>query len=207
MRISPKLVATPLYGLYRVLCSTLRYREINREAVERVLGHSSCVLPLWHDELFALMQVRQHLKMTAVVSQSNDGEVLTQVLEKLGVACVRGSSSRGGVKALLAAARKLGEAYQGACITVDGPQGPRHKAKQGAVFLAAKAQVPIIPVRLFMDRPYVFNSWDRFQVPLPFSGVTVVFGTPWRVEADVRDAASLERERLILEQRLETLAP
>ena len=207
MKIPPSLVITPLYGFYNVLCSTLTYREVGRERIEAVLAESSCVLALWHDELFPLMQIRRHLRMMAVVSQSSDGEILAGVLERLGVACVRGSSSRGGVKALLAAARMLGEAHQGACVTVDGPRGPRHKAKEGAVFLASKAGVPLVPVRLFMDRAYAFGSWDRFQLPLPFSHVTAVFGEPKHVHVDIRDAEGLERERQLLETRLENLAP
>ncbi len=207
MKIPPKLVGTLGYGIYRMLCSTLRFEVTGRKFVENSLAESSCIAALWHDETFPLMQVRNNLPMMGIVSQSRDGEYMAQLLQRLEVATVRGSSSRGGVKALLAAMRKLQEEKTCICITVDGPRGPRHKAKGGALFLAKSLQIPIHPVRVFMENSYKFNSWDRFQVPLPFSKIKVVSGAPWYVQSDIHDPEAMKKEREALEHRLEELTP
>ncbi len=206
MRPSPELVARPLYGLYRLWCASLRYTEINRRAIENTTRHGKpVVLALWHDELFPLIHLKRDLNIITVVSRSRDGDYLSGVLRGMGLETARGSSSRGGVSALLEAARRMREDGLCACITVDGPRGPRHRAKPGAVFLACRLGAPVVPIRLFMDRAATFQSWDRFQLPLPFSRVTMVCGDAWNPEADVRDAAALERECRELEQRLESL--
>lgn len=182
MRVSPALVAPPLCGLYTAWCATLRYTESGREAVDALWRERTpMVFTLWHDELFPLMHIRRDLKIVTVVSQSRDGELLARVMQRLGVRTARGSSSRGGVGALVGAARLMRREGLCGCVTVDGPRGPRHKVKPGAIFLAQRARALIVPVRIFMDRAKVFErAWDRFQVPLPFSGVRVVYGAPYR---------------------------
>ncbi len=199
-------LSAPVYRLYRLWCGSLRYTEINREAIEATtnLGRP-VVLSLWHDELFPLIYLKRQLNIIALVSQSEDGELLAGVLERMGLETARGSSSRGGVKALLAAARRMRESGICGCVTVDGPRGPRHEVKEGAVFLAARADAPIVPIRLFMERRVLFKSWDRFQLPLPFSRVSMVCGDAYRVECDLRDAEAVARECRLLEERLSAL--
>lgn len=168
---------------------------------------------LWHDELFPLMRVKRQLDIVTVVSPSYDGELLTRVLNKLGLRTVRGSSSRGGVGALLGAAKMMDKDNIHACVTVDGPRGPRHKAKTGALFLAHHADAHVMPVRIIMKKSFCFGSWDRFQLPLPFSRVLVRFGEPWKVTDEKTrecEASHEHREKLPDEalmrakQRLET---
>ena len=168
-------LSAPVYWLYRLWCRSLRYTEINRAAIENTTDQGRpVVLSLWHDELFPLIYLKRRLNIIALVSQSDDGDLLAGVLERMGLETARGSSSRGGVKALLAAARRMRESGICGCVTVDGPRGPRHEVKEGAIFLAARADAPIVPIRLFMERRKVFKSWDRFQLPLPFSRVSMV---------------------------------
>lgn len=201
-------LAGPVYRAYRLWCRSLRYTEINRAAIETTTAHGRpVVLCLWHDELFPLIYLKRQLNIIALVSQSDDGDLLAGVLERMGLETARGSSSRGGVKALLAAAKRMREAGLCGCVTVDGPRGPRHEVKEGAVFLAARADAPIVPIRLFMEKRKVFKSWDRFQLPLPFSRVTMVCADAYRVDCDLRDAAGIERECRRLEEKLEALTP
>ena len=156
-------LSAPVYWLYRLWCRSLRYTEINRAAIENTTDQGRpVVLSLWHDELFPLIYLKRRLNIIALVSQSDDGDLLAGVLERMGLETARGSSSRGGVKALLAAARRMRESGICGCVTVDGPRGPRHEVKEGAIFLAARADAPIVPIRLFMERRKVFKSWDRF---------------------------------------------
>ena len=202
------LLSAPVYRLYRLWCRSLRYTEINRAAIETTadLGRP-VVLSLWHDELFPLIYLKRRLNIIALVSQSDDGDLLAGVLERMGLETARGSSSRGGVKALLAAARRMREAGLCGCVTVDGPRGPRHEVKEGAIFLACRADAPIVPIRLFMERRKLFRSWDRFQLPLPFSRVTMVCGDAYRVECDLHDPDAVARECRRLEDILNGLTP
>ena len=202
------LLSAPVYRLYRLWCRSLRYTEINRAAIETTTDQGRpVVLSLWHDELFPLIYLKRQLNIIALVSQSDDGDLLAGVLERMGLETARGSSSRGGVKALLAAARRMREAGLCGCVTVDGPRGPRHEVKEGAIFLASRADAPIVPIRLFMERRKLFKSWDRFQLPLPFSRVTMVCGDAYRVECDVRDPEAVTRECRRLEDILNGLTP
>ena len=206
MKIPPWLVAPLIHGLYRLWCGSLRISETNRAPLDALeAAGQPVVICLWHDELFALMHVRRTLRIVTLVSRSRDGEYLARLLQSLGLLTARGSSSRGGASALLQAARLMREKKYNGCLTVDGPRGPRHVVKDGAVFLAANTPAPIVPVRLFMEKAKVFRSWDRFQLPLPFSRVRIVFGDPYTVGATELAPEELERERRELQNRLESL--
>lgn len=208
MKIPPKIVAPLAYVLYRLWCGTLRYTQTGREEVERLDSRKQpMVFCGWHDELFPLLSIRGNLKGVTVVSRSRDGEYLARLLQALGFATARGSSSKGGESALLQTARLMREQKLHACITVDGPRGPRHVAKKGAVFLAQRLGAPLVPVRLFMARSIKFKSWDRFQLPLPFSRVEAVFGTPYYIQGDDSREDALDNEALVLQNQLESMKP
>ena len=199
-------LALPVYWIYRLWCRTIRYTEINRAAIENTTNSGNpVVLCLWHDELFPLIYLKRQLNIIALVSQSDDGDLLAGVLERIGLETARGSSSRGGLKALHNAARRMREANLCGCVTVDGPRGPRHEAKPGVVFLAHRANAPIVPIRLFMERRKLFGSWDKFQLPLPFSRVIMVCGDAYHVDCDMHDAESVARECRRLEAALDGL--
>lgn len=208
MKIHPGLLAPVIHILYRLWCSTLRFTESGRERVDGMERAGTVMMfPIWHDELFPLMYMRRSLRIVTVVSQSNDGEYLARLLEALGLTTVRGSSSRGGIKALLKASSLMRrEGYNG-CITVDGPRGPRHVAKPGAVILALRSGAPVVPLRVFMKHSKRFASWDRFQLPLPFTRVHMSWGEPYQVEAGDLSEESMDRERDRLETRLKALRP
>lgn len=201
------LLSPLINGIYRLWCSTLRVTEYDRDAVDSLAAAGKPMMfPLWHDELFPLMHVRRNLRTVTVVSRNKDAEYLARLLRSLGLATVRGSSSRGGTTALLQAERFMREQNYNGCITVDGPRGPRHVVKQGAVILAFRTPAHIVPVRLFMEKAKVFHSWDRFQLPYPFSRIHIVFGEPYMVAATELDKPALEQEVRKLQNRLQALA-
>ena len=207
MKVPPWILAPFTNITYRVWCSTLRITQTGREPVNRLEAQKQpMVFPIWHDELFALMHVRGTLRIITVVSQSRDGEYLARLLQALGLVTARGSSSRGGIRALLQAARFMREENYNACITVDGPRGPRHVVKPGAIFLAFRTPAYLVPIRVFIEKAKVFRSWDRFQLPLPFSRVHVAWGEPYRVSAENLNEEALEHECRELESRLNTLS-
>lgn len=146
------------------------------------------VFSLWHGELFPLLWVHRDEGVSVLISEHRDGEIIARVAERVGFATVRGSTSRGGGRALLGLTRVLKEGRDIA-ITPDGPRGPAHRYAPGALIAAQRAGAPIVPVAIHIDRALRFDSWDSFAVPWPFARLTVAYGAPTRVEAStVREA-------------------
>jgi lysophospholipid acyltransferase (LPLAT)-like uncharacterized protein len=196
-----------LAWLVRVWHLTLRVERRNTAVfTDPELRARRPVIMLWHDEIFPLIPAHVGERMACVVSQSKDGEILSTVLESFGFLTVRGSSSRGGMRALIAAKKLMDEQGVGVIFTVDGPRGPRHKVKPGAVFLARLAGSPIVPVRAVMSRAKIFHrAWDKFQLPLPFSKCTIIYGDPVIVPDLGDDPANMQRQCEHLEQIMEAL--
>ncbi len=205
--VSPWLLGLIIAPLVRLWARTLRIERINTDVfTDPGLRARRPVIILWHDEIFPLIPSHEGEGMVCVVSQSSDGELLTQILRRFGFLATRGSSSRGGLRALIGARRIMDDQNVGAIFTVDGPRGPRHKVKPGAVFLAAQIGSPIVPVRAVMDRPYVFEkAWDKFQLPRLFSRCRIIYGQPLDVKVDVTSAEALEQQCRRLEEIMDNL--
>jgi lysophospholipid acyltransferase (LPLAT)-like uncharacterized protein len=127
--------------------------------------------------------------ITVLISEHRDGELITQVAERLGLRAVRGSTTRGASRALLAMTRLLGEGAELA-ITPDGPRGPARTFAPGALIVAHRSGVPIIPIGVAASRAWRLKSWDTFLIPKPFAAISIVYGEPQHVDApDARSAA------------------
>jgi len=208
MRIPPWLTAPVMNVLYRLWCATLRITQTGRDRVDSMQESGRLmVFPVWHDEIFGLIAVKRNLRVVTIVSQSQDGEYLARQLQALHIKAARGSSSRGALGALLRAARIMKDERYNGCISVDGPRGPRHVAKQGAVVLALRAPAHIVPLRAFFKTAKVFRSWDRFQLPLPFSRVHIHFDEPYLPTAAELTEEEVERERFEMERRMGAIRP
>ena len=210
MHLPPSLTSALFTHLYKAICATLRIREENREEVDAIhAGGERLIFCLWHDELFSLIPVARHLRVVSIVSPSKDGDMLASILASKNVGAVRGSSTRGGVRALLSLAHMMKHEQVHACITVDGPAGPRHKAKEGALFLANRTNARIMPVRIYQRHAIYCPTWDRFQIPLPFSRVDIRFGHAWdegRKEIPDIEEATIARAAARLDKELHELA-
>ena len=164
------------------------------------------IFAIWHNELFMLSGLKEARNLLTIVSQSRDGDLASGVLERLGYVTVRGSSSKGGVKALVAAYRTMRDKDLDAVVTVDGPRGPRHKVKEGIIFLAQKTEALVVPIRAFPDRAKIFDrAWDKFILPMPGTRFNVFFGTPYEVTGEKLRGEVLTREVEILERKLKLL--
>lgn len=202
----------PLAGLlFRSWARSLRFVVHDPfGGVERLSsGAEPLVLALWHGELFpaTAFGTTLSLRLVTFVSQSRDGELIARVLERVGHATVRGSSTRGGVKALLQARRIMEREKRRAVFTIDGPKGPRHQAKDGVIFLAQRAGAKILPLRAFPEHRTVFNSWDRFVLPWPFTRCHIYFGESMAVTEEKLTPDVLARERERLEACMAALEP
>jgi lysophospholipid acyltransferase (LPLAT)-like uncharacterized protein len=138
-----------------------------------------------------------------VTSQSFDGEYIARFIQRFGYGAVRGSSTRGGVGALIEAIRCMKEGKP-AGFTVDGPKGPRYEAKTGAVILAKKTGNPMMPFTVQAKNFWEIGSWDRLQIPRPFTIAKIIIGEPIYVPT-VADDAAVESKRLELQAALEEL--
>ena len=141
--------------------------------------------------------------IVVIISENFDGEWIARIVERFGYGTARGSSSRGAVKALSQLRRDL-SAGRWTGFTVDGPRGPALVAQAGAIWLAKVTGNAILPFHAEAERFWTANSWDRTQVPRPWSKVAMVIGEPMYVPSDIDDAG-LERHRVALEQTLRSL--
>ena len=126
------------------------------------------ILAFWHSCIFPAIYAWRNLQIQVMSSDSFDGEYTGRIIRKFGFVKVRGSSSRGAVRALLGMRREI---EQGATVafTIDGPRGPRYVAKPGPVVLARATGAPMVAFHIALENPWVLNTWDKSMVPKPFS--------------------------------------
>jgi len=212
VHINPSLFTPALTCIYKAWIRSIRYDDRGGLAAlpELVGSDRPLVLAIWHAELFALTgygMCRLNGRVATVVSDSRDGEIIAQVLERINYGTARGSSTRGGLKALIALKRHMEQGRIGV-LTVDGPRGPRHKVKDGAVYLAQRTGALLVPVRSRLSRAHVFErSWDKFQLPMPFCRCEVFFGQPLEVPAEKLTPEAFAREGKRLEDALHAALP
>jgi 3-deoxy-D-manno-octulosonic-acid transferase len=180
-------------GLLRLLGLTWRVRAIGRQGELALRGAGRPILyAFWHGELLPLAYLMRGMDATVMVSEHRDGEYITQVIRHLGFRTVRGSTTRGGFRSLIALAR-LGRAGELIAITPDGPRGPRRKAQIGALLVAQRAGVPIIPVAASVSRARRLASWDEFVIPAPFARAVLAFGPTLHVPPELKPAELAEQ--------------
>jgi len=212
MRIKPNLISPALTLLYWAWTRSIRYDDRGglNIILDALVAGRPVMLAIWHAELFSLIGYgisRLDGKVATIVSDSRDGEIIAQVLERIGYGTARGSSTRGGLKALIALKRLIEQGRIGV-ITVDGPRGPRHKVKDGAVYLAHKTGALLFPVRARPTAKHVFErSWDRFELPMPFCRCPVYYGAPLEFSGDKPTAELLNQGKLRLEEALLAALP
>jgi lysophospholipid acyltransferase (LPLAT)-like uncharacterized protein len=142
------------------------------------------VYVLWHEALLAAFLFRRY-PGHVLISQHADGELIAQACERLGVAVIRGSSRKGGARALLQMCRLSEQSH--IVITPDGPRGPRRRMPEGVIQLAGLVGLPILPVGVGFQSAWRANSWDRFAVPRPFSTIHFHAGAAIHVPAQLDD--------------------
>jgi len=128
-----------------------------------------------------------------LISEHRDGGFIADVMHLLGIRTVRGSTTRGGRKAMLRMIRAVRDKNCNLGITPDGPKGPREVVQKGTVQLAMKTGLPIVPVCYATRRQWRVNSWDRFYIPKPFSRGVIVFGETLCISPDEPMDTALEK--------------
>lgn len=195
--------------VYSLLASSCRFSRVEGgEAIVRLREESgAAIFCFWHSRILGctrflqLELLRRSFPLRVMVSHSEDGEIISRIIESWGAETARGSSSRGGSAALRQLARFLRRAPAGAITTPDGPRGPAERVQPGTVLLAQLSGVPILPMSYAASRSWRLSSWDRFVVPRPFSRLTIAVGSEVRVDP-AADEPERERVRRQLEQAL-----
>lgn len=194
-RITIRVADLAFYLLIRVIGSTIRYTVEgweNFEAIER--AGKLPIYAFWHDRIFAGTYFFRNRGIAVITSQSKDGEYIARFIQRLGYGAVRGSSTRGGVGALVEMIKAMRNGTPTA-FTVDGPKGPRYAAKPGAVLLAKKTGNPMMPFVVECSGFWTIGSWDRLQIPKPFTRARLMIEKPIYVSADADEDQVQEKLR------------
>lgn len=171
------------------------------EKVQAIIDSRRFIAAIWHSRILLISYLYQHLNAAILVSQSEDGEVIARILQHQGHDTIRGSTTRGGLQALAKIIRSLKDQKRPACIIPDGPQGPRFKVQPGIIALAKKTGYPIIPMTYSAKRIKIFQSWDRFILPFPFTTCKMIYGNIINVPKNIR-SDEIDHYCLVLEREL-----
>ena len=152
------------------------------------------IYSFWHRAVFASAWLWRKTGIAVMVSRSFDGEYIARTIEKLGFVAVRGSSSRGGAKALLGLRYQM-EQGSPVAFTIDGPRGPKYVAKPGPVLLSRASGLPMAAFYVALSDAWVLSTWDAMMIPQPFSKALVRVSTKMRVPAEADDAEMAEFHR------------
>ena len=159
------------------------------------------VLMFWHEHILGPLFFRRHCPVTMLLSEHGDAELVSQAAQFLGMKCIRGSSSRGGVAALKQFAQLKDQDIDILAFTPDGPQGPYRHLQMGAFFVASQLQLPIVLLGIGYNRPWRMSSWDRFVIPKPFSRGRIIsspmFTIPKRLSRDDKEHYRQKFETLL----------
>lgn len=203
-RIIIRVVGLLLYVIVNVVSRTLRFET---EGVDwQAMTDRSWDVPIvcgWHDRLFAGIYHLRDRGLVVMSSISFDAEYTARCIQRFGYGVIKGSSTRGGTRALVEMIRLM---KRGVPMTfaIDGPRGPRHQVKPGPPLLAKRTGNPMIPMCSELEKYWTLNSWDRFRIPKPFTRAVIIFGEPIFVDHDADDDG-LEKKRVELQNALNRL--
>lgn len=199
----------------RLICATMRYEvscESQTEVPPEQMPPPSSIAPFWHRSVFSATYFFRRRGISVMTSRSFDGEYIARIIESFGFKAVRGSSTRGGVRALLGM-HDIVENGGVAAFTIDGPRGPKYVAKPGPVLLSRNTGAPIYSFYVAVSSAWVLKSWDDFIIPRPFAKAHIRWSRALSVprgadnehmkilHAEMQEA--LERVRLYAEAQVE----
>lgn len=184
----------------RLLFCTVSIREIPDALSQKYKRQGKCMIyAFWHAHILVPSYVGRNLGAKVLISQHRDGEYIAQVVQWLGNDVARGSTTRGGARALLSMIKKVKEEKVSLAITPDGPKGPRFVVQSGVITLGQKTRYPIVPVMVHHSKCWELPSWDRFCIPKPFSKVVLIYGDPIMIPPKL-EKSEAEKYRISLEK-------
>ncbi len=207
------LGVTLLKWLMEFIYMTCRVTYVEgKEIRDDILSRRRPVIFLfWHNRIFmAAIYLKRTffdkgVHLTVLISQSNDGEAIANVVERWGGEVARGSSSRGGKEALTMLSHALGRRKSSVVMTPDGPRGPMYVFQAGAIVASQLTQTELVPVCVAPRKFWRLNSWDGFLIPKPFTELLVSLRPsetePRKQNEEEREARRVIHEKRMLDQR------
>lgn len=192
------------YPLINALGHTLRWRVDGLHHLDAILASGrQPVMAFWHGRILPATYYFRRRGIVVITSENFDGEWIARIIERFGYGTARGSTTRGGRKAMLQLVRDM-EQGKPSGFTLDGPRGPARVAQPGAIWLARATGNPVMPFHLEASSHWTTGSWDRTQIPRPFSTVALAVGEPLEVPREATEE-QMESARQDLERRLASL--
>jgi len=168
-----------------LLCKSLRVKKTNKDSITNLeQQNKNCILAFWHGTMLLPWYMHGKPSFAALTSKSKDGDLLAKLLKHWNYEVIRGSSSSGGDVALGIMIDYAKSKYSIA-ITPDGPRGPAHKLKAGAIVAAKKTRIPVVLAGVGYKKKKVLSNWDKFEIPYFFSNVNVVYSDPVYVDENL----------------------
>jgi lysophospholipid acyltransferase (LPLAT)-like uncharacterized protein len=188
--LSIRLIAFIAWSAAQIIGHTCRFKVTGFDRVqELVKSGQGFVMAIWHGRTLLPVYYCRGMGIWAITSLSRDGEIQTRIVSRFGYQIIRGSTYRGAIRAALTAAKRLDQGGVLA-ITPDGPTGPYHEVQEGIVFLARRANCPIIPIGVGIRQRKILPVWDKYAFPMPFAKVALIFGEPLYLSEDSDPAPS-----------------
>ncbi len=192
------------YLLIKFIGKTIKFETEGGKNFEQITREGKIpVYATWHNRIFPSVYFLRNRGIVVLTSQSFDGEYIARFIGRFGYGAVRGSSMRGGVGALVEMIRLMRQDLP-MCFTVDGPKGARYVAKTGAILLAKKTGNPVMPFVVEAEKFWTVNSWDKLQIPKPFSRAKVFIAEPIYVMKDAKES-EIENKRQELQTKLDEM--
>jgi lysophospholipid acyltransferase (LPLAT)-like uncharacterized protein len=167
-----------LYYILTFLCKSLKIKKLNYEVIQKLNSENqNYVLAFWHGTMILPWYLHGYQNFAALTSKSEDGALLAKILKKWNYKVIRGSSSTGGEVALGIMVDYAKNKYSVA-ITPDGPRGPRHEFKAGAVITAKRSGIPLILSGVGFRKKKVLSNWDKFEIPYFFTKARIIYSKP-----------------------------
>src|SRR5213593_1018488 len=191
------IVALLGYWAIRILGKTVRWEAEGWEN-HRAIEHAGkkMIYTCWHGRIFLATYFWRNRGIVVMTSRNRDGEYIARVIRRFGYGAARGSSSRGGRRALAEMIRELRQ-NKDVGFTIDGPRGPRYVAKPGAVWIASKTGSAIFPFHISAQKTWALRSWDEFLIPKPFTRARVLMAPPIYVKPDASEQEVEEAQELL----------
>lgn len=183
-RLSKRIAVFFFKQTLQLVGLTCRKKWIGLENVEKLRNSSqNWIYSIWHDNITIASYLLKKQNLVSLVSSSEDGSIAADILDSWGFQIVRGSSSKGGIKAILTMIKELKSGKCGA-ITPDGPRGPRYRLQNGILVIGQRTELPLVPFHVESTRQWVLNSWDQHKFPKPFSTLYICIGEPFFIPKD-----------------------
>jgi lysophospholipid acyltransferase (LPLAT)-like uncharacterized protein len=187
--------------LIYILGATLKIKWVGLENLNKLRKEKKSVIyAFWHGRMLTFAYSHRWQRIHVLISQHQDGEYIARIIHRLGFVSVRGSTTRGGPKAIFEICEKIFSGYDVA-ISPDGPKGPGFQVHPGILYVAQRSQMPILPITNSAQHRWNLSSWDKFLIPQPFSKTVIMLGNPIYIPIEAKPE-ELEEKRKELENVL-----